>query len=130
MSAKDKKEETYKSFISYFQKVITVGIETCHKEYTSAEEEAKIIFDSKNPEKCFFDETEWELTDTVVHNPEVKVEFTPSLDEKSVNLMVDFNKNMRQKIATVFEKNVDELTSEDISRFITMSLEHTIESYS
>ena len=121
-----KTTEKYHRYISYFQKVLTVGVVTCHKTYQDAEEEAEVAFKAKEPEKCFFDETEWELTDTVEYNPETEVDFYPSDDGDGIMLQVSFNKSMREKIANILGKDVEALSHDDIETFVGQALDGMI----
>lgn len=114
-----KNESEYGNFISYFQKVTTIGVITCGKDYDDAESEARLVFKniSKEPDRMTFEETEWELSDTVEYDPEVSCQIHPSFDKKSVEMNICFSEDMKCKIAKILNKDIDCITEQDVYSF-------------
>ena len=117
----------FNKYISYFQKVTTIGVVTCAKSYDEAERIAQAEFKSVDPTKCFYDETEYELSDTEKLDPLVEIiSEDPSQDGCSVEWQVNINNDMKEKIAKSMDKSPYDLTPEDCSQFMMQALEYGI----
>ena len=109
----------YKKYITYLQKVTTVGVVTCSKDSQEAMAEALRTIDSKNePARCFYDETEFKVSDVEEWNPDIDiVSVDPSANGKSINYCMNINANMTQYVAKSCGKSISDIKDEDCEKF-------------
>jgi len=113
-----------KRHISYFQSVITLGILTDGETIEEASKKASHkMKDSEGVDHCFFDQTNFEIVGSEEWSPEIESEkdvegfkfnFSPSDETKNV-------------IATRLQKDITDLTDEDIEIFVKESLQKSLE---
>lgn len=113
-----------KSYISYFQSVITLGIlsEGDGKEDALAQAE-ETMKDPNGVNHCFFDQTQFEPVATETWEPELESKNNHN------GLQFDFNpsEKTRAVIATRLQKTPSELTNADIEIFVKESIQYSLE---
>lgn len=110
-------------YISYFQSVLTIGIMNHAKSEEEAEQKAKLkLQDKEGVNYCVFDQTDFELTDTELWEPEIN---SQEIDG-GINFSFNPNAKTRNIIATRLQKPVDALTNDDIERFAKESIENAL----
>ena len=117
---KHKKEDKKSQWISYFQSVLTIGVMTRASSISEAEILAKEKMKNKDGVNyCLFEQTPFELTDTDHYEPEFEAEGTKD------GLAFRFNPDNQTKniIATRLGKQVDDLDSTDLDRFVKESID-------
>lgn len=121
-------KKEYKKYMSYFQKVTTVGVVTCAKNIKEAEAEAEQIVKNSNPvERCFYDETPFTLSDTEEWNPDIEIlSVDPSKDNNHLDFTVKVNDEYSLYIAKACGKSVEDLTNEDFEKFFVDSISEFI----
>jgi hypothetical protein len=114
----------YKQYMSYFQKVTTVGILTCGQDHSEAEEEARLIMKNSTPvERCFYDETPFELSDSEEWNPDIDiVSVHPTEDSKQLEYTIKTNVEYSQFVADSCGKKIEDLTDKDFEKFFLDSM--------
>ena len=122
------KNEEYKKYMSYFQKVTTIGVITCGKNMKEAYEEAELTVNSIRPvERCFYDETQFELTDTEEWNPDIEiVSIDPTPDNKSLDYTIKANKEYSVFVAKSLGKKIENLTDKDFENFFLGSMKNLL----
>ena len=109
-----------KKYISYFQKVVTIGVMTYAKNVIEAEKKARVKF--KNSEGlvyCLYEETNPELNETYEWKPEIETSYT----EDEMGWKFNPSTKTKDAIAKKIGKNVSDLTEEDFTSFIKDSVE-------
>jgi hypothetical protein len=115
--------DKYKKYICYFQKVVTVGIPACGKNYQEAEEEAKAVMNEGDVKYCFFDETEFELSDSEEHNPKLEVtSINPSADGKALLYSINYNNEFLEDVSKITKISVSEINEETLQKFFLDSM--------
>lgn len=109
-----------KRYVSYFQSVITIGILTSANNIEEAEKRASKKFkDEDGVNHCFFEQSPFEASDTEEWNAEFEstegegFKFNPSEETRNI-------------IATRMQKDVSELTEDDLESFIKGSIENSL----
>jgi hypothetical protein len=124
---KGEKVSEYKKYVSYFQKVTTIGILTCGKDYDEAMDEAKLIIkDTSSPNRCFYDETGFDYSDTEEWNPAVDI-ISIDPDGDSLNMTISMNDKYTEAIAKSLGKSIGEVTEEDCQNFVKEALTSIVE---
>jgi len=105
--------------MSYFQKVITVGIVTCAKNEEEAEKLASAeITDGNTVERCYYDEGKFQLSDTEVWNPDFEIiSVDPSSDNTHLDYTIKANEDYSKYVAESCGKKVADLTDEDFHTY-------------
>jgi len=121
-------KKEYKKYVSYFQKVVTVGVLTCGKDHEEAEKEARAIMEGDNPiERCFYDETSFELSDSEEWQPDFDIiSIDPSKDKHSLEYYIQANDQYTALIAKGCNKKIEEVTNEDFQKFFMDSIQEFI----
>jgi hypothetical protein len=123
-------ESNYKKYISYFQRVTTIGILTCAKSHDEAMEQAKEKLRVDDLNYCHFDQTEMELSDTIEWNPDFEIiSEDPTKDGKALEWTVKIGEPMRNVMATRFNVSPDDLTDENVSTFVSDALQYVIDTH-
>lgn len=112
-----------KKYISYFQKVVTIGVMTYAKNVKEAEKKAWVKFkDSEGLTYCLYEESKFELSDTDEWCPEIETSYT----EDGVGWKFNPSAKTKDAIAKKIGKNIDDLTEEDFASFIKDSVEKAV----
>ena len=111
-----------KKFVSYFQKVLTVGIMTYAKNTKEAEKKAWVKFKNQEGLNCLYEESKFELSDTDEWCPEIETSYT----EDGVGWKFNPSDKTKEAIAKKIGKSVSDLTEEDFTNFIKDSVEKAV----
>jgi len=118
---------SYKKYISYFQRVQTIGVLSCGKGFDEAAREATALSKENPISRCFYDETEWELSDTAEYNPDIEVvDVDPSPDGESIEMRFNFSKKTADLIANNIGKSTCDITSEDLNDVLKVAIKSII----
>jgi hypothetical protein len=112
-----------KSYISYFQKVITIGVITSGESVEEATHLAELnVKDADTVPHCCYNETKFELGSTEEWNPEIDSEVSKN------GLTLTFNPSLRVKniVAARAGKNIADLTNDDCLCFVKEAIENSL----
>jgi len=109
----------YNKYMSYFQKVTTVGVVTCATNKEEASKLAEIeMTDGNTVERCYYDETKFKLSDTQEWNPDFEIiSVDPSADNKHLDYTIKANEEYSKCVSEFCGKPVGELTDKDYENF-------------
>jgi hypothetical protein len=120
-----KQDGQLRSYISYFQSVMTIGIVNTAQSVQEAEDKAKQKFAAEDLSCGIVGQTPFEISETEPWSPDFAGCYLPT-DDTNANMSFNLNGTTREKIAAKLDRSADEVTDEDFVDFVKGALERSL----
>jgi len=112
-----------KRYISYFQSVITIGLlNVASSPENAAEKAKKRLTDENGVNHCFFDQTQFDLSETEEWVPDIESEH----DEGGFKFAFNPTPEIKNVLSTRLHKDINDLTDDDYTNFFKESIQSSL----
>jgi hypothetical protein len=122
---KVKQDGKLRSYISYFQSVMTIGIVNTGRSIQEAEEKARERFNAEDLSCGIVGQTPFEISDTEPWNPSFTGCYLP-MDDTHSSMSFSLNDSIKNRIAEKLGKSSEDITDEDYVDFVKGALQRCL----
>lgn len=120
-----KQDGQNRTYISYFQSVMTIGIVNTARSIQEAEQKAREKFSREDLSCGIVGQTPFEISETEVWNPDFAGCIIP-IDDKNGSMSFNLNDTTKQRIAAKMGVPPQEVTEDDYVEFVKSALERSL----